>query len=239
VLPDGGSPQAQQAALAVLEEERRVGAPGATLQALRQRLRAFAQGARLEGALGRGAAAAAAAAAAEVSETAGAAHDEAARGVVLTLRLVQALCAGQHLGLQRLMLSGHAPAAAATPPASTPAAPAAAAEEAAESTAETEGAGLLFVAGGDADRDVRGGAALGEAAALGEGKVLGEGSSLGDGGALGACGVLGEAARHLVAFAAWPQPRLLPLARQASRLPLQNPYRPAPSKDPPTAPSPP
>ena len=58
VLPDGGSPQAQQAALAVLEEERRVGAPGATLQALRQRLRAFAQGARLEGALGRGAASA-------------------------------------------------------------------------------------------------------------------------------------------------------------------------------------
>ena len=51
VLPDGGSPQAQQAALAVLEEEQGAGAPGATLQALRQRLRAFAQGVRLEGAV--------------------------------------------------------------------------------------------------------------------------------------------------------------------------------------------
>ena len=212
VLPDGGSPRAQQEALAVLEEERRVGAPGATLQALRQRLRAFAQGARLEGALGRGASAAAAAAAA-VSEAAGAAHDEAARGVVMTLRLVQALCAGQHLGLQRLMLTGHAPAAAA-------------AEEAAESMTEAEGAGVLFVAAGDADRDVRGGAALGEGAALGDAGVLGEGSVLGDGGALGECGVLGEAARHLVAFAAWPQPRLIPLARQASGLPLPKPTHP-------------
>ena len=203
VLPDGGSPQAQQDALAVLEEEQGVGAPGApgvTLQALRQRLRAFAQGVRLEGAVAQGAAAAAAAA---VSGAGGAVHEEAARGVLLTLRLVQALCASQHLGVQRLMLSGHAPAAhAAAPPASTPAAPAAAAEEATVSTAESEGAGMLLMVDGEANRAVH------------------------EGGVLGECGVLGEAARHLIAFAAWPQPALIPLARQASGLPLRTVLRP-------------
>jgi hypothetical protein len=206
VLPDGGSPQAQQAALAVLEEEQGAGAPGATLQALRQRLRAFAQGVRLEGAVGRDAAVAAAA----VSGAGGAAHEEAVRGVLLTLRLVQALCASQQLGMQRLMLSGHAPAAtAAAPPASAPAAPATAADEAPASTAKPEGAGMLLMADGDANRAVH------------------------EGGVLGECGVLGEAARHLVAFAAWPQPGLLPLARQASGLPLRTPSTPP---DPPSTP---
>ena len=206
VLPDGGSPQAQQAALAVLEEEQGAGAPGATLQALRQRLRAFAQGVRLEGAVGRDAAVAAAA----VSGAGGAAHEEAVRGVLLTLRLVQALCASQQLGMQRLMLSGHAPAAtAAAPPASAPAAPATAADEAPASTAKPEGAGMLLMADGDANRAVH------------------------EGGVLGECGVLGEAARHLVAFAAWPQPGLLPLARQASGLPLRTPST---HPDPPSTP---
>ena len=206
VLPDGGSPQAQQAALAVLEEEQGAGAPGATLQALRQRLRAFAQGVRLEGAVGRDAAVAAAA----VSGAGGAAHEEAVRGVLLTLRLVQALCASQQLGMQRLMLSGHAPAAAAAaPPASAPAAPATATDEEPASTAKPEGAGMLLMADGDANRAVH------------------------EGGVLGECGVLGEAARHLVAFAAWPQPGLLPLARQASGLPLRTPSTPP---DPPSTP---
>ena len=205
VLPDGGSPQAQQDALAVLEEEQGVGAPGApgaTLQALRQRLRAFAQGVRLEGAVGQGVAAAAAVSEAggAVSEAGEAAHEEAARGVLLTLRLVQALCASQHLGVQRLMLSGHAPAAhAAAPPASTPAVPAAAAaaEEATVSTAESEVAGMLLMVDGEVDRAVH------------------------EGGVLDECGVLGEAARHLIAFASWPQPALIPLARQATGLPLR------------------
>ena len=206
VLPDGGSPQAQQAALAVLEEEQGAGAPGATLQALRQRLRAFAQGVRLEGAVGRDAAVAAAA----VSGAGGAAHEEAVRGVLLTLRLVQALCASQQLGMQRLMLSGHAPAAtAAAPPASAPAAPATAADEAPASTAKPEGAGMLLMADGDANRAVH------------------------EGGVLGECGVLGEAARHLVAFAAWPQPGLLPLARQASACPSEPPPPPLTPLQPP------
>ena len=217
VLPDGGSPQAQQDALTVLEEEQGVGAPGPTLQALRQRLRAFAQPVRLESAMAvRSAAATVAAAEGEADD---AAQEEAARGALLTLRLVQALCASQHLRLQCLMLSGHAPAAhVAAPPTSATCLPcergeAADGDEATASTAESEGASMLFVADGDANRTVR------------------------EGGVLAECGVLGEAARHLVAFAAWPQPGLVPLARQASGLPLQTPPT-APDPAPPPTPTP-